>query len=93
MIKTIKNMIEIKLPVKLAIKVICIGTIENLVNLPKNLILGTLMLIYTIFEKINEGIEWVADKVDMIPELVIYCKTREQALDFVKEYRKNNNLD
>lgn len=93
MIKTIKNMIEIKLPVKLAIKVICIGTVENLVNLPKNLILGTLMLIYTIFEKINEGIEWVADKVDMIPELVIYCKTREQALDFVKEYRKNNNLD
>lgn len=93
MIKTIKNMIEIKLPVKLAIKVICIGTVENLVNLPKNLILGTLMLIYTIFEKINEGIEWVADKVDMIPELVIYCKTREQALNFVKEYRKNNNLD
>lgn len=93
MIKTIKTMIEIKLPVKLAIKVICIGTIENLVNLPKNLILGILMLIYTIFEKINEGIEWVADKVDIIPELVIYCKTREQALDFVKEYRKNNNLD
>lgn len=93
MIKAIKTMVEIKLPVKLAIKVICIGTIENLVNLPKNLILGILMLIYTIFEKINEGIEWVADKVDIIPELVIHCKTREQALDFIKEYRKNNNLD
>lgn len=90
MIKAIKTMIEVKVPFKLGIKVLGIGLIENLVNLPKNLILGILELIYKIFEKLNNGIEWLFDKVDIIPELVIHCKTREEALEFVKNYKKNN---
>ena len=88
MIKAIKTMIEVKVPFKLGIKVLGIGLIENLVNLPKNLILGILELIYKIFEKLNNGIEWLFDKVDIIPELVIHCKTREEALEFVKNYKK-----
>lgn len=90
MIKAIKTMIEVKVPFKLGIKVLGIGLIENLVNLPKNLILEMLELIYKIFEKLNSGIEWLFDKVDIIPELVIHCKTREEALEFVKNYKKNN---
>ena len=89
MLKTIKTIIEIKMPFKLAIKVLAIGLIENLVNLPKNLILGTITLIYSIFEILNKGLEWLFDKVDIIPELVIHCETREKALDFVKNYKKS----
>ena len=44
MLKTIKTIIEIKMPFKLAVKVLAIGLIENLVNLPKNLILGIITL-------------------------------------------------
>lgn len=90
MIKAIKTMVEIKAPFKLGIKVLGIGLIENIANLPKNLILGVLKLIYKIFEGLNNGIEWLFDKVDIIPELVIHCKTREEALEFIKNYKKNN---
>lgn len=88
-IKTIKTMVEIKVPFKLGIKVIGIGLIEEIVNFPKHLILGILKLIYTLFETLNNGIEWLYDLVDIIPELVIYCKTREQVLDFIKNYKKS----
>ena len=88
-IKTIKTMVEIKVPFKLGIKVIGIGLIEEIVNFPKHLILGILKLIYTLFEILNNGIEWLYDLVDIIPELIIYCKTREQVLDFIKNYKKS----
>lgn len=90
MIKTIRTMIEIKMPIGLAVKVLIIGLIENIVNLPKNLILWTLTIIYTILEKINEGIDWVFQKVDLIPELVIRGQIRDTALDFIKNYTKEN---
>lgn len=90
MIKAIKTMIEIKVPFKLGIKVLGIGLTEIIVNLPKNLILGILKLIYKIFESLNNGIEWLFNKVDIIPELVIRCKTREEVLNFIKNYKKNN---
>ena len=88
-IKTIKTMVEIKVPFKLGIKVIGIGLIEEIVNFPKHLILGILKLIYTLFEILNNGIEWLYNLVDIIPELVIHCKTREQVLDFIKNYKKS----
>lgn len=88
MIKTIKTIIEIKMPKGLAVKVLIIGLIENIVNLPKNLILWTLTIIYTILEKINVAIDWVFQKVDLIPELVIHGKTRETALEFIRNYTK-----
>lgn len=88
MIKTIKNLKEMKMPKGLAIKVILIGLLENIVNLPKNLIVGIFRLLHFIFEGLKNGCAWIHDIALDIPEFVIKGKTREQALEYVKNYSR-----
>lgn len=90
MIKTIKTMKEIKMPLKLSLKALGIGIIENVVNLPKRIIMGIFELLYYIFKALENGCAWVHDTIsDIIPELVIHCKTRKETLNFIKKYKKS----